>query len=135
MSNGIKAVWFGLILIMFAPFGPVSRASSINQSSAFAPAAVQKGKISDPAEAARRLYNAWRRKNRRAALNVASPKVVDKLFSVRPMLMKFNACESSNETFSCVYHNANLNLDMSIDVIGGVSAGYHVERVSFSSED
>jgi|SRR5947209_12234618 len=127
----MRAITFCLILV-FAPLAATARPFFANPSEASA--AIQKGKISDPADAARRLYSAWRQRNRKAALKVAEPKVVNKLFGVRRMAMKFKGCNLQDEIFYCAYHNASLDLDMSIEVIGGASAGYHVRWVTFSSE-
>src|SRR5438552_3622176 len=48
-----------------------------------ASASIQKGKITDPSVAAQRLYNAWKKRSKKAALKVASPGAVSKLFSVK----------------------------------------------------
>lgn len=130
----MRAISFSLILIVAQSAVAVSRTFTASSRRPSAPATIQKGKISDPAEAARRLYNAWRHRNRKAALKVAEPKAVNKLFSVRRVPMKFKGCELHDEVFYCVYHNENLDLNMSIEVSGGASAGYHVRWVTFSSE-
>lgn len=94
----------------------------------------QAGKITSPTVAARRLYNAWKVRNRRLALKVASPEAVSKLFSVRWRPMRLRGCENDNGSFECIYRDAKLDLDLAMVVEGGASAGYHVETVSFSSE-
>lgn len=134
MRNVIRLVAFGLTLFALLPLTVVKGATRARRASEFMCAPTQKGKISDPAVAARRLYNAWRQRNRKAALQVAEPKAVNKLFGVRRVAMKFKGCELHDEVFYCVYHNARLDLDMSIEVSGGASAGYHVRWVTFSSE-
>lgn len=99
------------------------------------PAATQRGKIIDPATAAARLYNAWKGKNRVAALKVAGRETVDKLLSVRWRAMRSKGCARRDEGgFQCIYYDAKNDLSLSINVDGGASAGYAVESVSFSSE-
>lgn len=93
------------------------------------------GRISDPKVAASRLYEAWRAARRPAALRVATPEAVDKLFGVRRRAMKFEGCRNKEEGgFQCVYRDARLDLSVAMEVDGGASAGYSVVSVSFSSE-
>jgi hypothetical protein len=107
------------------------RAASVNAESL---TTAQAGKITNPATAARRLYLAWKSRNRKAALKVASDEAVKKLFGVRWRPMKSKGCENENGSFECIYHDAKLDLDLAMVVEGGASAGYHVESISFSSE-
>jgi hypothetical protein len=94
------------------------------------------GRISDPKVAASRLYDAWRGGRRPAALRVATPEAVDKLFGVRRRAMKFEGCRNKEEGgFQCVYRDARLDLSLAMEVDGGASAGYSVVSVSFSSEE
>lgn len=94
------------------------------------------GRISDPKVAASRLYNAWRAGSRSAALRVATPEAVDKLFGVRRRAMRFEGCHNKEEGgFQCVYRDARLDLSLAMEVDGGASAGYSVTSVSFSSEE
>ena len=117
-----KAGRFGLVLLALA-------------LRTAAPAVSQAGKIGDPAVAAQRLYAAWKARDRSAAAAVAEPKAIDKLFGARFMEMRFTGCRHGNDGFSCVWHNPSLGLDMSMEVAGGASAGYHVMWVTFSSEE
>ena len=95
---------------------------------------IQKGKITNPSVAAQRLYSAWMKKSKKAALNVASSEAVSKLFSTKWRPMKFKGCQNTGGSFECIYRDAKLDLDLAMVVEGGASAGYHVESVSFSSE-
>lgn len=98
-------------------------------------ATMQRGKITDPAVAAARLYNAWKGRNRGTALKVAGRETVDKLLSVRWRAMQSKGCARRDEGgFKCIYYDAKNDLALSIDVDGGASAGYAVESVSFSTE-
>lgn len=97
-------------------------------------AEMQKGKITSPSVAAQRLYSAWKKKSKKAALKVASSEAVSKLLSTKWRPMKFKGCQNTGGSFSCVYHDPKLDLDLAMEVEGGASAGYHVESVSFSSE-
>jgi hypothetical protein len=99
-------------------------------------AAAQPGKITAPGVAASRLYNAWRRKNRPAALSVATDEAVDKLFGVRWRPMRSRGCRLRDEGgFQCIYYDAKSDLSLAINVGGGASTGYGIESVSFSSEE
>jgi hypothetical protein len=101
-----------------------------------ASASMQPGKITQPGVAASRLYDAWRRKNRIAALKVAERETVDKLFSVRWRVMRSKGCQRRDEGgFQCIYYDAKNDLSLAINVEGGASAGYSVESVSFSTEE
>lgn len=94
------------------------------------------GRISDPQVAAARLYEAWQGGRRSAALRVATPEAVEKLFGVRRRAMKFEGCRNKEEGgFQCVYRDARLDLSLAMEVDGGASAGYSVTSVSFSSEE
>ena len=97
---------------------------------------MQRGKITDPKVAATRLYDAWRRKSRTAALQVADRETVNKLFGVRWRAMQAKGCERRDEGgFQCVYYDAKNDLSLAINVSGGASSGYGVESVSFSTEE
>ena len=92
-----------------------------------------------PAEvAARRLYQAWQKGNRSAALRVATSEAVNKLFQGkwRPMKPGKNFCQNRGNGMTCIYHDGKGGvLEMAID--GGVSVGgYNVTSVSlFSTAD
>ncbi len=95
----------------------------------------QPGKITDYKVAAQRLYAAWRANDRRAALRVATPEAVDKLLSVKWRAMRAKGCQRSDEGVQCVYEDPKLDLRIAFEIAGGVSAGYGVAAVSFSSEE
>ena len=99
------------------------------------PASAQPGKITDYRVAAQRLYQAWRTHNRVAALRVASREAVDKLLSVRWRAMRSKGCQRRGEGFQCVYEDRTLDLRVAFVIEGGVSAGYAVTSVSFSTEE
>jgi polyferredoxin len=88
--------------------------------------------------AAQRLYQAWHKGNRSAALRVASSEAVNKLFKEkwRPMKPGKNFCQNRGNGITCLYHDGKSGvLEMEID--GGVSVGgYNVTSVSlFSAAD
>jgi hypothetical protein len=114
---------------------PGSNGSTLSFGTSRAAGTSQAGKISDPNVAAKRLYNSWRIKNRRAALAVASKDAVEKLFSTRWRPLTAKRCEHTDEGFQCVFHDPKGLFDLSINVDGGASAGYSVTSLSFSSED
>lgn len=97
-------------------------------------ATIQKGKITDPGVAAQRLYGAWKKNSKKAALKVASTEAVSKLFSTKWRPMKFKGCQNTGGSFECIYHDAKNDFDLAMVIEGGMSAGYHVESLSFSSE-
>jgi hypothetical protein len=89
-------------------------------------------RISDPAQAARRLFDAWQAGDRQRALSVAAPGAVDKLFALdRRPRPRFTACRSEQPGFRCHYAIPNANGVFFIDMLvsGGASAGYRVEDV------
>jgi hypothetical protein len=99
-------------------------------------ATMQPGKITEPGVAASRLYEAWHRRNRAAALKVAERETVDKLFGVRWRAMRSKGCQRRDEGgFQCVYYDAKNDLSLAVNVSGGASSGYGVESVSFSTEE
>jgi lipoprotein-anchoring transpeptidase ErfK/SrfK len=129
----------GFSLSRRPPSLPALEAGAATAAAAAAPAttaAAQPGKITAPGVAASRLYNAWRRKNRLAALSVATDETVNKLFGVRWRPMRSRGCRLRDEGgFQCIYYDAKSGLSLAINVGGGASAGYGVESVSFSSEE
>ncbi len=126
-----------VVLTLLAPAAAAlhARAPALNQRGARHARDPLAGRITDPKVAASRLYNAWRAGRRSAALRVATPEAVDKLFGVRRRAMKFVGCRNKDEGgFQCVYRDARLDLSLALEVDGGASAGYSVVSVSFSSE-
>lgn len=110
---------------------PTTKASPSTSST------IQNDQANSPEEAARRLYNAWRTGNRRAALKVADREAVNQLFQERwkdwgPMKPGKTFCKDG----VCYYFNkGGGTLEMGVD--GGVSVGgYHVTSASlFSAND
>jgi hypothetical protein len=91
--------------------------------------------IRDPSIAARRLYDAWQARNRQVAEVVATGDAVTKLFGLTPVPLTFTHCQRTGVgEFECVYRNAKDDLEVWFKVLGGASAGYHVESVSFSTD-
>ena len=95
---------------------------------------IQNDQPRSPEEAARRLYDAWRTRNRRAALKVAGVEAVNQLFQDRwkdwgPMKPGKTFCKDG----ACYYFNkGGGTLEMGVD--GGVSVGgYHVTYASLFS--
>jgi hypothetical protein len=88
--------------------------------------------------AAQRLYQAWHKGNRSAALRVASSEAVNKLFKEKWRLMKpgKNFCQNRGNGITCIYHDGKGGV-LEIEIDGGVSAGgYNVTSVSlFSAAD
>ena len=95
------------------------------------------GQIKNPTLVARKLYQAWQSKTRKAALKVADKGAVEKLFGVRWRRMKFEGCKNREEGgFECVYRDPKIDFSLAMIVDGGVSAGgYNVASVSFSTEE
>ena len=99
-------------------------------------ALAQPGKITDYRIAAQRLYQAWKTHDRAAALRVAPADAVDKLLGVKWRPMRSKGCRQRDEGgFQCVYEDPKLDLRVAFTIDGGVSAGYGVSAVSFSSEE
>jgi hypothetical protein len=90
-------------------------------------------RISDPALAARQVFEAWQAGNQRRALGAATPAAVRTLFAFQPSQAKelrFTGCHSSSPGFHCGYLSTNDGLyyiDMGIQ--GGASAGYRVVSI------
>jgi len=97
-------------------------------------------KFVSPELAARRLYGAWQKGSRRAALKVATKGAVNTLFANRwkdwgPM--KFKGCERNDGgTIICRYIGRGSGV-LEMGVEGGASlGGYNVDAVSlFSATD
>ena len=92
------------------------------------------GKVSKPEAAAKGLYNAWKRNNRRAALQVATQSAVNKVFRTRYSGpgWEFNGCEKRAGGYDCFYRYEGGGVNMR--VVGGAAAGYRVRSVSFIAD-
>ena len=90
--------------------------------------------LRDPALAARRLYDAWQKQDRRAAAEYATDAAVARIFSLKVQPLTFTHCQRTGVgEFECVYRNAK-DFEVWFRVLGGASAGYHVESVSLSTD-
>jgi hypothetical protein len=120
---GIRAVVLALVLSTHAPSGPAA-----------APLLGHDGLIRDPSLAARTVYDAWQATNRQGATPSPPRPRVTKLFKMAPERLTFRRCQRTGDgEFECVYRNAKTDFEVWFKVLGGASAGYHVESVSFST--
>ena len=84
--------------------------------------------------AARRLYLAWRAKDKTGAASAADAEAVEKLFGVRWRAMKFKGCRKREEgDFECVYEDARNDLSLAM-LAERAGRGYRIKSLSFSSE-
>jgi hypothetical protein len=92
------------------------------------------GKASTPEAAAKGLYNAWKRHNRRAALRVATTAAVNKVFRTRYTGpgWQFQGCEKRSGGYSCFYSYEGGGVTMRVG--GGAAAGYRVRSVGFIAD-
>jgi hypothetical protein len=90
--------------------------------------------VKTPQDAARGLFQAWGKRQRRAARNYARAEAVEKLFGVRRQQMIFKGCAKREEgDYECLYENKKLDLTMAM-IVEIFRVGYRVTEVSFSSE-
>ncbi len=95
-------------------------------------AGVTSGAAATPEEAAQSLYRAWRAKDRRAALAVATPAAVKELFEVKFIAMQAQPCGNTRGEFDCGFSfDAG---EMTMIVTGNVSAGYRVKTVVWGAD-
>jgi hypothetical protein len=91
-------------------------------------------RISDPAMAARQVFEAWQAGNQRRALGAATPAAVRTLFTFKPSQAKelrFTGCQLSSPGFHCGYLSTNVGLyHIDMRVQGGASAGYRVVSIN-----
>jgi hypothetical protein len=90
-------------------------------------------RISDPAEAAKRLFDAWQAGDRQRALQVATPGAVSELFALdRRPRPRFTTCRSELPRFRCHYAIPTANGVFFVDMLvaGGASAGYRVVDIA-----
>lgn len=90
--------------------------------------------VFSPEIAAQRLYQAWKSRNRRAALKVARRNAVNDLFQDRWVLMKpgKNFCAGEDFKYTCTYFNKDgLVLEMGVDKV--TSMTYEVTSISLFS--
>jgi hypothetical protein len=89
-------------------------------------------RISDPALAARHLFDAWQAGDRGLALQAASSGAVRALFAIEPSPRpRFGGCHFRSLGFDCTYGYAHDNgiWYLTMRVEGGASAGYRVVSV------
>jgi hypothetical protein len=89
-------------------------------------------RISDPAQAARQVFNAWQAGDQQRALQAATPSAVRTLFAFTPTPeLRFTGCRFSRLGYDCFYSSTDVGLwylDMRVE--GGASAGYRVVAVN-----
>jgi hypothetical protein len=96
------------------------------------PTAAAPLRITDPAVAARHLFDAWQAGDRRRALQAATPPAVHDLFAIRPSSPpRFAGCRSQLPRFRCHYWIPSADGVFYVDMLveGGASAGYRVVAV------
>ncbi|HEX8858972.1 MAG TPA: hypothetical protein VGC06_07740 [Actinomycetes bacterium] len=88
-------------------------------------------RISDPALAARQVFQAWQAGDRQRALQAATPSAVRALFAFAPTpQLRFTQCRFLRLGYDCFYSSADAGLyyiDMRVQ--GGASAGYRVVSI------
>ena len=90
--------------------------------------------VRDPEVAARKLYDAWQKQDRHVAAAYATDAAVTKLFGLKVQPLPFTHCQRTGVgVFECVYRNAK-DFEVWFRVLGGASAGYNVDSVSFSTD-
>jgi hypothetical protein len=89
-------------------------------------------RISDPAMAARQVFQAWQAGNQQRALRAATPAAVRTLFAFAPNpQLRFTQCRFLRLGYDCLYSSADVGLyylDMRVE--GGTSAGYRVVSIN-----
>jgi len=89
-------------------------------------------RISDPAWAARQLFQAWQAGDQQRARQAATPSAVRTLFAFTPTpKLRFAGCRFSRSGYDCFYTSTDVGLwylDMRVE--GGASAGYRVVSVN-----
>jgi hypothetical protein len=81
-----------------------------------------------PEAAARALYNAWKAKDRQAALKVATPAAVNALFADKFFPMQFVECRKGEEVF-CTFDYEAGGLFMLME--GDAARGYRVKAIDY----
>jgi len=92
------------------------------------------GGISDPAVAAKQLYNSWKKGDRANARKNASETALNQLFK-QPWSapdLKFTGCENHTGGYDCFYRYEGGGLMMRVE--GGASAGYWVQSINFVAD-
>jgi hypothetical protein len=88
--------------------------------------------ISDPAQAARQLFQAWQAGDQPRARQAATPSEVRTLYAFTPTPeLRFTSCRFSSLGYDCFYTSTDVGLwylDMRVE--GGASAGYRVVSVN-----
>jgi hypothetical protein len=124
-------------LLLFAVVATLSSAGLIASAPArSAPAAPfhQDDFVRDPELASRKLYDAWQKQDRRAAAEYATDAARAKIFGLKVQPLTFTHCQRTGMgVFECVYRGAK-DFEVWFRVVGGASAGYDVDSVSFSTD-
>lgn len=110
---------------------PSASPSATNSSP---PATADPQKLTDPADAARHLFDAWKAGDRTKALKFADQKAVDEVFS-RPYTgpdPEFMGCDQEMDHYFCRFRYEGGSTTYRVD--GGVSAGYQVTEVTQTAD-
>jgi len=110
---------------------PSASPSATNSSP---PATADSQKLTDPADAARHLLDAWKAGDRTKALKFADQKAVDEVFS-RPYTgpdPEFMGCDHEAGHYFCRFRYEGGSTTYRVD--GGVSAGYRVTEVTQTAD-
>jgi hypothetical protein len=88
--------------------------------------------ISDPAQAARQLFQAWQAGDQPRARQAATPSAVSTLFAFTPTpKLRFTSCRFSSHGYDCFYTSTDVGLwYLDLRVGGGAPAGYRVVSVN-----
>jgi hypothetical protein len=89
-------------------------------------------RISDPALAARQVFQAWLAGDRQRALQAATPSAVRTLFAFPPTpQLRFTECRFLRLGYDCFYSSPDVELSyVHMRVEGGASAGYQVVSIT-----
>jgi hypothetical protein len=90
--------------------------------------------VRGPELSAKKLYDAWQKKDRAAAFADAETTAVAKLFARLPQPMTLTRCQRTDEGFYCIYRDPKTAFEVWIRTTGGASAGYFVNAVFFSTD-
>lgn len=83
-----------------------------------------------PEAAAQALFKAWKARDRKAALLVASPTAVKALFKDKPLVgSEWMGCTEAEGSYSCIYDYEAGGLIMTIK--GSAAAGYRVVGIEY----
>jgi len=116
-----------------APASSTVTSSAGGATTAARPTPAPPPRLSDPALAARHLFDAWQAHDRQRALQAASPSAVRALLAISPTPRpRFTGCRYRSFGYDCHYWHPDAGGVSAIDmrVEGGASAGYRVVAIS-----